>query len=48
MGTRITITVREPVKKEILKLGKKEDRPLSEMASILLEEALDVREGKTK
>lgn len=43
MGTRITITVREPVKKEILKIGKREDRPLSEMASILLEEALEAR-----
>lgn len=43
MGTRITITVREPVKREILKLGKKEDRPLSEMASILIEEALEGR-----
>jgi hypothetical protein len=43
MGTRITITVREPVKREILKLGKKEDRPLSEMASILIEEALERR-----
>jgi hypothetical protein len=42
MGVRITITVREPVKKEIQKLAKKRDRPLSEMASMLIEKGLEM------
>lgn len=40
MGVRITITVREPVKKEILKIGKRQDRKMSDVASALIEKAL--------
>lgn len=40
MGVRITITVREPVKKEILKICKRQDRKISEVASALIEKGL--------
>lgn len=46
MGVRITITVREPVKKEILRIAKKEDRKMSDVASALIEQALEARAAK--
>lgn len=46
MGVRITITVREPVKKEIEKISKRQDRPLSEVASKLIEVGLASYFGK--
>ena len=45
MGVRMTITVREPIKKAIEKIAKKEDRSISDVASILIEKGLVV-EGR--
>ena len=43
MAVRITITIREPVKKSLEKIAKREDRSVSDVASALIEMALDVR-----
>jgi hypothetical protein len=43
MGVRITITIREPVKRAIEKIAKREDRPLSDVASALIEQALEAK-----
>lgn len=40
MGVRITITVREPVKKEIQKIAKRQDRKMSDVASAYIEKGM--------
>lgn len=40
MPVRITITIREPVKKALEKISRKEDRSLSEVAAAFIEKGV--------
>lgn len=41
MAVRITITIREPVKKALEKISKREDRSISDVAAAFIEKGLE-------
>jgi len=44
-GDRYSITLRKPVSEAVKKLAEEEDRPVAQMISVLIEEALEARKN---